>query len=136
MRTQTDTDIEINYLVSCEICGNWYWAKQRSMYICDGCREIERKRYIEKQKKKVENKYQISERSMKQGAGLFGIVVENRLHGIKSNQLRAIALGRGIITKNLHELVLMMERTGHLVWVDEWGNLRPYKNLNTGEKYD
>ncbi len=136
MRTQTDTDIEINYLVSCEICGNWFWSKQRSMFICDDCKEIERKRYIEKQRQKVMKNYKIAERSMQQGAGLFGIVVENKLHGIKSNQLRSIALGRGIITKNLHELVLTMERTGHLVWLDEWSNLRPYKNINTGEIYE
>ena len=136
MRTYTDTDVEIHNLVSCNVCGNWHWSKLRSMFICDGCKEIYRKQRIELAKKRMEKNYQIAEKSMQQGAGLFSIVVENKLHGIKTNQLRTIALGRGYITHNMHECTLMMERTGHLVWLDEWGNLRPYKNLNTGQVYN
>jgi len=136
MRTQTGTDIEISHLVSCEICNNWYWSKKYNMFICPDCQPEAIRRRREFLRKQNGEKYELVQESIEQGAKIFSIVVENKLHGIPAKQLRTIAINRGYITYNMREVLIHMERTGHLVWTDEFGNLRPYRNLNTGERYE
>ena len=132
----TDTDIEVSHLVSCEICNNWYWSKKWNMFICPNCKEESRNRWIKYARQYNGAKYELAEESVRQGSLMFSIVVENNLHGIQPKTLRKIAVNRGYVSKNMKECLIHMERTGHLVWTDEFGNLRPYKNVNTGERYD
>lgn len=136
MRTQTDTDIEINYLVSCEICGNWYWAKQRSMFICDGCKELRKQQTLARAREYNGNKYQLAPESVERANNIYSVLVEYAETGIKPQDLKRECKMRGYIGKNISDIHVTLERSNVLTWMDNDGRLYPYKNLNTGERYE
>lgn len=136
MRTYQDTDIEISNLVSCNVCGNWYWSKFRSMFICDGCRELRKKQTLERSRQYNGDKYQLSPESIERANNIFRVLVEYRNTGIKPEDLKRECRHRGYIGWNITDIHVTLERANVLVWLDDEGRLYPYKNLNTGERYE
>jgi len=137
MRTYTDTDREIQCLCSCEVCGDWYWRPQFGMFTCDDCKEILRQRKLDYARKQNGEKYSINPSVINKANQVFQIIVDHKTMGISMQDLRREVAKRDIVSHvQTYDYFVMLERTGHLVWVDEFSNLRPYKNLNTGERYD
>ena len=132
MRTYTDTDLDIQCLCSCEICGEWYWRPQAGLFTCDKCKQ---ERIINKDNYRNRN---ITKRPTQQAvykaSVIFSIIVENP--GINQREVQREMIFKGWKESSMSPDYLgLLDYTGHLVWLDEFGNLRPYKNLNTGEEY-
>lgn len=138
MRTYQDTDVEIHNLVSCNVCGNWYWSKLRSMFICDGCKEL-REQQIRDYKNNRNHKQtkRPTQESMKKAAAVYKIVCEHAETGINQLNIKLIMNRKGWNIKSQSaDLLGLLDYTGHLVWIDDDGRLYPYMNTNTGERYE
>jgi hypothetical protein len=139
MRTQTGTDLDIQCLCSCEVCGNWYWRPQAGIFICDTCR-VEREHQrgnVEYRDRNRKIHKKPTNASVYKASAIFGIIVKHRLTGIKQADIQREMIHRGWKELSMSPDYLgMLDYTGHLVWTDEFGNLRPYRNLNTGERYE
>jgi hypothetical protein len=136
MRTYQDTDIEISNLVSCNVCGNWYWSKLRSMFICDGCKELHYQQMSEYQRKKNGERYQLAPESIERGQRIFDILIEHKDTGLTAWELKKEVIKRGVGTKNIYDCNMTLARSGYLTWMDDDGRLYPYMNVNTGERYE
>lgn len=136
MRTYTDTDIDVSYQVSCNACGNWYWSKQRSMFICEDCKELRYQQYLEHQRKKNGERYELAPESIERANNIFAVLVDYADVGIKPQDLKRECKKRGYIGHNISDIHVTLERSNVLTWMDDDGRLYPYKNLNTGERYE
>ena len=137
MRTYQDTDVEIHNLVSCNVCGNWHWSKLRSMFICDGCKELRKQqvRDYKNNRNRLHSKKPTQE-SMRKAAAIYKIVCDHSETGVTQNHIREHMIHNGWKIKSQSIDVLgLLDYTGHLVWLDDNGLLHPYKNTNTGEVY-
>ena len=136
MRMYADTDIEISNLVSCCVCGNWYWSKLMTEFICCDCKELYKEQRRDYQRRKNGESYKRSPESIERSNNIFSILVEYKDTGLKIEDLKRVSIRRGYITKSVYDVQVLLERSGCLTWTDKFGRLRPYKNLNTGERYD
>lgn len=137
MKNYTDTDVEIQCLCSCEICGNWYWRSQYNNFVCDNCKDIQQKRQLEYLRKANLENYSINPSSIKRAGKVFQIIVDHKDTGISAQALRREVAKRNIVSHvQTYDYYVVLERTGHLIYSDHEGKLYPFKNLNTGESYE
>jgi len=106
------------------------------MFICDGCKELRYQQYLEHQRKANRERYQLAPESVERANNIYSVLVEYAETGIKPQDLKRECKMRGYIGHNISDIHVTLERSNVLTWMDNDGRLHPYKNLNTGERYE
>ena len=135
MRTYTETDVEIQCLCSCEICGDWYWRPQAGIFVCDSCKQERQQNKADYRNRCIHK--QPTKQSIHKAGAIFDIVVKYTTTGIKQGEILREMIKRGWkIESTSLDCLALLDYTGHLVYSDNDGRLYPYKNLNTGVSYE